>query len=393
MDKASELGKQISAYVQEALRSGDFTQLKSAIEDTAQELRHSVRRAWESAPAPSEAEPADKTVPPRPPSSPQTTRRTQADSRPVRTPAASVPGKTAGVLFTVFGAVGMGLCSLIYLGNLAGKLAWGRWTEALSVSIVMLPLIAVGAVLLRIGTGKLAVIRRYRRYDRILSGASYYMVDKLAAATAQSSAVVAKDLRRMIRQGFFQDAYMDEQGTCIMLNRETYDLYRSTMRGAAQRQAEQSHAAGADASGVIAEGQRYIARIRESNDAILDEELSQKLYRLEAITVKVFDYVERHPEKIPEIRRFINYYLPTTLKLVNAYREFDAQPVAGGKIAAAKNEIREVLDTINTAFARFLDELFADDVLDISADISALESVLAQDGLTGSEFGMKAGKE
>ena len=85
--------------------------------------------------------------------------------------------------------------------------------------------------------------------------------------------------------------------------------------------------------------------------------------------------------------------MPTTLKLVNAYREFDAQPVAGGKIAAAKNEIREVLDTINTAFARFLDELFADDVLDISADISALESVLAQDGLTGSEFGMKAGKE
>ena len=72
-----------------------------------------------------------------------------------------------------------------------------------------------------------------------------------------------------------------------------------------------------------------IRQIREANDAIPGEEISQKLFRLEEITSKIFDHVEKHPEKLPEIRKFLNYYLPITLKLVNAYREFDSQPVAG----------------------------------------------------------------
>ena len=129
-----------------------------------------------------------------------------------------------------------------------------------------------------------------------------------------------------------------------------------------------------------------IRQIREANDAIPGEDISQKLFRLEEITSKIFDHVEKHPEKLPEIRKFLNYYLPITLKLVDAYREFDSQPVQGEHIMSAKAEIRETLDTINQAFENLLDSLFENAAMDISTDISALEAMLAQEGLTGNDF-------
>ena len=134
------------------------------------------------------------------------------------------------------------------------------------------------------------------------------------------------------------------------------------------------------------DGDRVIRQIREANDAIPGEEISQKLFRLEEITSKIFDHVEKHPEKLPEIRKFLNYYLPITLKLVNAYREFDSQPVQGENIMSAKAEIRETLDTINLAFENLLDSLFENAAMDVSTDISALEAMLAQEGLTGNDF-------
>ncbi len=85
----------------------------------------------------------------------------------------------------------------------------------------------------------------------------------------------------------------------------------------------------------------------------------------------------------------MRYYLPTTLKLVQSYQEFDTQPVQGENITQAKTEIAQALDTINAAFANLLDSLFADDALDISTDISALETMLKQEGLTGSDFQKK----
>ncbi len=92
---------------------------------------------------------------------------------------------------------------------------------------------------------------------------------------------------------------------------------------------------------------------------------------------------------MPEISKFMRYYLPTTLKLVNAYREFEKQPVQGENIRNAKTEIQTSLEIINKAFENLLDSLFEDDALDISTDISVLHTMLAQEGLTGSDFQKK----
>ena len=137
---------------------------------------------------------------------------------------------------------------------------------------------------------------------------------------------------------------------------------------------------------VMEEGEKYLKSIREANDALPGVEISNKLYRLEEIAAKIFNYVEQHPNKLPDIRRFMNYYLPTSLKLVKAYREFDEQPVQGENLTAIKQEILETLDTINLAYENLLDRLFEDNTLDIATDISALETMLAQEGLTGDNF-------
>ena len=132
-----------------------------------------------------------------------------------------------------------------------------------------------------------------------------------------------------------------------------------------------------------------IRRIRESNDRIEGEEVSAKMDRLEQIAEKIFEQVQEHREKLPDIRKLMNYYLPTTLKLLDAYEEFDSQPVQGENIKTAKQQIEQTLDTINIAFENLLDKLFTDEVLDVSSDISVLETMLKQEGLTGSEFDLK----
>ena len=132
-----------------------------------------------------------------------------------------------------------------------------------------------------------------------------------------------------------------------------------------------------------------IQKIHDANERIEEEGVSRKMDRLEEIAEKIFAQVQDHPEKLPDIRKLMNYYLPTTLKLLDAYEEFDAQPVQGENIQSAKQQIENTLDTINHAFENLLDRLFTDEMLDVSSDISVLETMLKQEGLTGSEFERK----
>ncbi|MEG1687083.1 MAG: 5-bromo-4-chloroindolyl phosphate hydrolysis family protein, partial [Angelakisella sp.] len=139
----------------------------------------------------------------------------------------------------------------------------------------------------------------------------------------------------------------------------------------------------------LQEGKAYIERMREANRRIPGEQMSRKIDRLEQVSRKIFEHVEQHPEKLPDIRRFMSYYLPITLKLLESYCRFDEQEVQGENLTAAKAEIDETLDTIILAFENLLDSLFQMEVFDLSTDISALEAMLAQEGLTGSDFKKK----
>ncbi len=138
---------------------------------------------------------------------------------------------------------------------------------------------------------------------------------------------------------------------------------------------------------LIEEKDRALGEMRRLNDAIPDEDVSRQIDELEATTAKIIDHVVAHPEKLSQIRRFMNYYLPTTLKILNAYDRMGAVGVSGENIDGTMDRIETMMDTIVAAFHKQLDALFRDEAMDISSDITVMENLLAQEGLGDVQMG------
>lgn len=137
-----------------------------------------------------------------------------------------------------------------------------------------------------------------------------------------------------------------------------------------------------EVAALMKERDRAISEMRRLNDNIPDPRLSQQIDHLEEVTGKIVDQVIAQPKKLPQIRRFMDYYLPTTLKLLNAYDRMDSTGIAGDNITATKDKVSAMTDTIVRAFDRQLDALFGEEALDISTDITVMENLLAREGLT-----------
>ena len=131
------------------------------------------------------------------------------------------------------------------------------------------------------------------------------------------------------------------------------------------------------------ERDRAVSELRRLNDAIPDEKISAQIDHLEEVTGKIIDHVIANPAKQPQISRFLDYFLPTTIKLLNAYDRMDSAGVSGSNIDATKQKVETMLDTLCAAFDKQLDSLFGDEALDISTDITVMENLLAQEGLSG----------
>lgn len=127
-------------------------------------------------------------------------------------------------------------------------------------------------------------------------------------------------------------------------------------------------------------------RLRELNIQIPGEVISNKLYKLDYLLKRIFQTLREHPEKSDQMRRFMEYYLPTTVKLVESYAEFDSAGVEGENIRTAKEEIEKTMDTINEAFEKLLDDLYQNAAFEASADARVLKTVLAQDGYMKSDL-------
>jgi hypothetical protein len=131
---------------------------------------------------------------------------------------------------------------------------------------------------------------------------------------------------------------------------------------------------------IINEGHDMIKKLRAANDAIPDEALSADIDRMERASADIFNYIAKHPGKAPQIRKFMNYYLPTTLKLLGSYEQLSKQSVKGENITSTLFNIAGMMHTVADAFEKQLDSLFTDEAMDISADITVFETMLKQEG-------------
>ena len=309
--------------------------------------------------------------------------------------------RVGGIFLAVTG-IAFGVISLIFvLFFCLGALAAG-WSLVLRIGTGAFVLFAlIFAVMAMKGISMSGSAGRFRKYVAIVGNREYCDIKELAQKTGRSVKNVVKDLKKMIRKGWFRQGHLDGKEACLMVSDRAYHQYTELMErmdrekaerdAAAQKRQQEYSRLSPEVQKVIEAGDEYVKKIRKSNDAIPGEEISAKISRMETLVDRIFDRVEQKPDTVDDTRRLMEYYLPTTIKLLEAYEELDAQPVQGENIISSKKEIEKTLDTLNTAFEKLLDELFQDTAWDLSSDISVLNTMLAQEGRT--EDGLKAGRK
>ena len=167
----------------------------------------------------------------------------------------------------------------------------------------------------------------------------------------------------------------------------SYELPEEKKEEPARQEKKQEAKSSPEADALRRERDRAVSEMRRLNDAIEDPKISAQIDHLEAVTRKIMDLVAEDPKKLPQIRKFMNYYLPTTLKLLNAYDRMGSAGIDGANITATKGKIEGMMDTISAAFDRQLDALYGEEALDISTDITVMEQMLQQEGLGGGGAG------
>lgn len=243
----------------------------------------------------------------------------------------------------------------------------------------------------------------------------YIWMRDLSTRTGLSEARLRRQVKGMIRDGFFPEGHMDEDGSIFVLNDETWEQYleereeyeakqiaeqkkvrqeKQNAKSVQQESTEQKESPEREAQRRLEqEGHDYMEQLRELNLQIPGEVISNKLYQLDYLLNRIFTALREHPEKSAQMRRFMEYYLPTTVKLVESYAEFDRAGVEGENIKKAKCEIEKTMDTIISAFEKVLDDLYQDAAFEAAADAKVLKTILAQDGYAEHEFEVSGKKE
>lgn len=307
-------------------------------------------------------------------------------------------GRVPGILMTVFGSIGMASFGLPLL------ICWVMWIVSefdggdFAITAAALTPFLITSVIL-FGRGLYLDMRssRFRKYMRRIGDKTVCSIEELANTIEKSDGYVTRDIKRMINIGMFPEGHMDQEEKCLILDHKTYEYYLETKQQLERRlreeeemeRTEQNNPHQKELRLVIETGKNYVDQIRKVNDELPEVEISEKLDRMEKVIAQIFTCVELHPEKLSEITKFLDYYMPTTLKLVQAYKNFENEPIQTENIISSKHEIRQIIDTINEAFENLMDSLYDDMAMDISADISVLKTMLAQEGLTNNDFERK----
>lgn len=283
----------------------------------------------------------------------------------------STPGILIGVSVVLF-AIG------VFLGTDVLS-SFGTGFE-LSELVTAISSLLGGAVSLASSFGLRRRANRAAAYLTIINGRDYISINELVSASGEKEKTVQRDLEVMIEKGLFgEEAYIDKGAGLLILK-----------AGAAPKKEAEPEPDEGDGE---AKYRNILKEMRQVNDDIPDEDISARIDEMEDLTSKIFKAVQEKPEKLPQIKSFMSYYLPTALKLLHSYAEFDQNGAGGENVESAKADIERILDMLVEGFRKQLDKLYEADAMDISADINVLETMLKKDGLSedGSGFQVMGG--
>lgn len=357
------LGQNIQDIIDQAINSQDYRALNQTIRQAVNTGAEAVRRAVNVVETKTEAATEKKNLPvlygnPR-------GRKAKGIAKIAGGSVISCGTFAVMLMETAFG--GMPILSLAGFG-------WGVWMICSGIN-------AVGRM------------DRFQAYRKALGQKTQISLEKLARTVGKNVKFVRKEVIKMIGEGLFLEGHLDNEKTLLITSDETYRNFEQSRLALEERQRKAAAQVQKPRSvhtpqvqDVLDKGNAFIQEIRNCNDRIPGKEISDKIDRMELIVRRIFQRAEVNPEIVPDLKKMMDYYLPMTVKLLNAYAEMDAQPVQGETIEGSKREIEATLDTLNLAFEKLLDDLFADTALDVSSDISVLQTLLAQEGLTEDDF-------
>ena len=285
-----------------------------------------------------------------------------------------VPALLLGILASIFLFVG-----ILNAADLIFDISFQEFLrEGLSETLMMILLSCACAIPAGVLKG---------RHDRqnvirsIIGKRESIRLAQLAAASDLSARKLRKELQRMIDKGAFgEEAYIDMSAGMFFRHpdesSEAFFAQKTTSAEAGSRHTDSDTTESEDFRAII-------LQIRKLNDDIKDYAVSERIYRIEEHTQNIFDYVTAHPEAMPQIRSFMNYYLPTTLKLLDSYSRIEQVGVAGENMKKSKENIERILDMLVDGYKQQVDQLFRNESMDISSEIRVLEAMMKQDGLDG----------
>ncbi len=243
---------------------------------------------------------------------------------------------------------------------------------ALRNLVPLLALFLAGVALLGMAGSRKRKMKKFRRYLSMIGSRDEISISSLAKAMGVSEKHTVQDLEEMLERDYFESGYIDAARNLLVLKEggiEETPEPEPDIQDVPNDKAESV----ADST---------LKHIRQINDDIDNPELSRKIDRIEELTAKIFRLLEARPEKAGELKSFMNYYLPQTLKILENYAKLEEQDVEGENIRETKQKIEDMMDKIVDGYETQLDKLFADDALDISADLKVMETMLEKDGLT-----------
>lgn len=303
----------------------------------------------------------------------------QQPQRPAEKSRAGLTGKKAGLARTIWGAVAsavfaLGLTSAT--SNFISSVANGFFFADEFTGVLACLIFLAGSLgLLFSGITARSQQERFLNYLAYIGANREVELAPMAAAFDVPVKKLCRDLRKMLSKKILPTGYLDLASGKLFLTEMGYQAPAS----------EEKEAPATEQGEAEDEDEKILREIRQVNDDIPDEVMSAKIDRIEVLTGKILAYQKAHPDKSSQLRSFLNYYLPTTLKILRAYAQLDAQGIEGENISAAKARIEGMMDQVVSGFEKQLDKLFQNEAMDVNTDVQVLENMLRKDGLSDDE--------
>lgn len=272
-----------------------------------------------------------------------------------------------------------------YAGMLTGVTLMFGFFEEPTLAIGAISSFAAGFVLER--WGKLAKNRalRYKKYIRELGNNTVVTIDDLCSCAAVEPETVIKDLTYFIKKDYFKEARLVENNSIFILDKKTYEVYKNNYKDVYLGNKNEENLEEGKVDSALEIGKSYITEIAAYLPR-LPENIQTDVTKLLSIVREIFKQIKKDPERIEELSKFMDYYLPTTVSLLKRYNEFSESEVVTESQKNSMAEIEKTISTIDEAFLKLLNEIYGNVAMDINSDITVLTTMLKQEGLLDNDF-------